>query len=868
MAPERGLKRPWNEESNVHNLPSKILRTDVDSELETRQVIRWMHSRSSWIRNVGWLNKVQEGDEKTELEQELRNELLSSIIEEGEEISAALQQLALEIVRAVQRDPAVLATELGKFYDTIRPPKVADARKESMMRVVSARAQAEATIKSWTSDYEGDAVRRFQSHLRTAAFMGAAASNLYAKSFVVANSSGMGKTRMIDESSKTLFTILFVLSDASGGFPPADNDVLTYFLFPRKLKDCHTAIMCFLQILFDELAEVLRHGQERLGTAKHAELANWFRGYMATWTHISEPSPTRVEFFRRVVKKSELATELALKEEGSTWKTQGNQSPRLSTRDNTCKSDMIASFQNLSDLLNHGHDDSLPTVLLAFDEAHTLLRTVANDDGEIDSVYSVLRRVLRYLNENSFLACFLSTSASVTQFDSPMRFDPSTRMQSGKYHTFPAFTRFPFNMARVQPDEMDLTVVGKDDFMCKQSRILFRKRAEYGVGNDVGDSLVDFAREKLLGSSAASGFDDEQKLAILSRRIPIDIRTNTGAALTSINRQIARHMRVLYRITNKNETLITGSPGEPIISEGAKGAMATFNVADALKGILRSPGIGVGERGEMVAELLLVLASDASTREGKFSIPAFFESLLTPISWKELKESRASRGRLFHIKSFQQTFENSYGNFNHIIKIRGSVPGPKSWYRYLTRRAGISTQFGQYGIDAAFPCTINGTEIARDNTSSMLIQVKAVASMQSPQELVFEKMDRIVAEMQDEDDTKSSSQGKGKRQEEGEPEPELKLIPVIRVVLSLKSNEAQVTVMEYEDYDNEMLTWDIYVPFLALKAVQQNPDVWRSALHMELDAGTVYEDDAILKGMDPGAEESDEFWPNWDPMEG
>ncbi|EJU02202.1 hypothetical protein DACRYDRAFT_21934 [Dacryopinax primogenitus] len=388
--------------------------------------------------------------------------------------------------------------------------------------------------------------------------------------------------------------------------------------------------------------------------------------------------------------------------------------------------------------------------------------------------------------------------------------------------------------------------------MCRQSRILFRRRAEHTVDNNVGFNLVTFAMEKLLGTSATSHYDDGQNLAILARRIPIDMRTNTSAALMLTNRQLAQHMRVLYAVTDDNETLITGSPSEPIVSEGAKTAMSHtgFDVVNALGGILKSPGISVGERGEMMAELLLILASDAATVEakGKFSIPTFFEHLLTDSSWNVLKGTSASRGaKEFHAGTFQHTFKNSYGNFNHIIKVHNNVLESKSWYRHLSRRAGISARFGERGIDGAFPITINGTKIAPDNISCLVFQIKAVEAMQRPSKLVFDKMDDPVLGTDDSDDTDSTSAK-----------------PVIRLVFSLRSHEKDVIVMKYtDDYDNELLTWDIFVLFSSLRAVKKNPKAWQTVLDMASSEGKMYGSNVTLMGMDPGAGIGDNFWPNW-----
>ncbi|EJU02265.1 hypothetical protein DACRYDRAFT_115996 [Dacryopinax primogenitus] len=855
MATRRNLKHPRDEDSEMDN--SKRLRGDLDSVRET-YVKRWMRSHSSWTRNLRHLDVVEEGDEKTELEQELVDELTLSMIEEGNEISAALRNLALEIVRAVERDLAVLPIELGKLYDAIHPPRVADTRKRSTMHLVSVRAQEKATVKSWASEYEGNGVDLFHKHIAHCCELSGAGSSLYGKSFVIVNSSGMGKSRMVDESSKTLFTVLFVLRDARGGFPPPDSNVLAYFQRTRTVNECETAMICFLKTLYDELITLLKDRQEEAGTQKHAELAYWFRGYLATWTHMYDPSPARVDFFTRVVKKAEEMQDIRATH-ASPPEKDGDRilSSEVSTKERSRKSEMIDSFSTLSALLEHDPKSPLPSLLLAFDEGHTLLQRVGRREDEA-SIYSVLRRVLLYLDEKPQMSCFISTSTSIVEQSAPpMRLNPSSRMQSGLYRSLPAFTSLPLNMTRIQPDEMDLTLVSRDDFMCKQSRILFRTRAEHGVDSDVGENLGSFAMEKLVGASYGLDFDDGQKLAILARRIPIHMQTDTSASLRTINEQIARHMRVLYRITDNNETLITGSPSEPIISEGAKAAMATFNAADALRRIFVSPGISVDDRGQMVAALLMILASDAATKYGKFSIPAFFKCLLTDVSWMTLKSSQASHGRIFHPERFEQTFENSFGNFNHVIKVYGNVPRSNSLYRYLTRRAAISTLFAQPGVDGAFPYTIDETKITPDNTSFAIIQTNAEAGMQIPPKSAFDNMNSIVRQMHDYHDAESTPAPKHKN----------KYKPVIRMIFSLQSKETDLVVMEYEDADDELVTWDIYVPFLALGAVQENAGMWQSVLETGLQSGSIYDGDVTLMGMDPGAKDGDEFWPNWAPTE-
>ncbi|EJU02201.1 hypothetical protein DACRYDRAFT_107137 [Dacryopinax primogenitus] len=215
---------PRDEDGNVDHPHSKRLRGALNPERET-QVKEWMRRHRAWVNFVQQLNEKEEGVQKAEMEQNCVDKLLISVTEQEESLPA-LQQIGLEVVKAGQRDLAVLAIELGKLYDAAHPREIAGSYQQSIMDVASVEAQEEATVKAWISEYVGDTVNLFHDHFKGSAPQSVGGPALYSKSFVIANSSGMGKTRMIDESSKTLFTVLFVLRDTTDGFPPPDAGVL------------------------------------------------------------------------------------------------------------------------------------------------------------------------------------------------------------------------------------------------------------------------------------------------------------------------------------------------------------------------------------------------------------------------------------------------------------------------------------------------------------------------------------------------------------------------------------------------------------------------------------------------------------------
>jgi hypothetical protein len=76
-----------------------------------------------------------------------------------------------------------------------------------------------------------------------------------------------------------------------------------------------------------------------------------------------------------------------------------------------------------------------PVIVLAFDEAHTLIDSKNMDDSlQPWSAFSQLRRALRSLNEYRLFSLFLSTTGKMTQFSSARGEDSSTHVQIGQLY--------------------------------------------------------------------------------------------------------------------------------------------------------------------------------------------------------------------------------------------------------------------------------------------------------------------------------------------------------------------------------------------------------------------------------------------------
>lgn len=89
-------------------------------------------------------------------------------------------------------------------------------------------------------------------------------------------------------------------------------------------------------------------------------------------------------------------------------------------------------------------------------------------------------------------------------------------------------------------------------------------------------------------------------------------------------------MRVAYSVPARWEYLRSGAPSEPILAEAAAQVMEKFNIPEWVSQYLAKGLISKGERGELVARLLLTLAHDRALKPN--GGPAFKAPYSRPIT--------------------------------------------------------------------------------------------------------------------------------------------------------------------------------------------------------------------------------------------
>ncbi|KIY53560.1 hypothetical protein FISHEDRAFT_68775 [Fistulina hepatica ATCC 64428] len=512
-------------------------------------------------------------------------------------------------------------------------------------------------------------------------------------------------------------------------------------------------------------------------------------------------------------------------------------------------------------------DESIPFVILAFDEAHTLTSDVQEAEN---------------LDYFRIFSVFLSTTAKITQFSDeiyrPAKFNRSTRVRSGRVRLIPAFTTLEWdNLAQPLPaNAISEGVLCKDigfDYEVLLGRPLLgtlylsmleiRKSRKSPLDAsdeyDVLSAFMRFVGEKLTGCTGIAELPPATKFAVLAQRFPLEFKVYSDAE----REQVERHLRTCVAIDESFVSMVTTNSSEPILSEAARFFMrqADFKAPGTLLEIMRGGLIDKGDCGELIVLLLLTLARDKaagasffSDYQGFFGVVPFLKALfvsppeVSSADIEDVLEARPSIYRADHEKDvlLKDAFENTFMHFNHFVK-RGEADG-LDFTRvlgFLARNAAVLC--AKTGINGAIPM-ISGTMILRTQTALFLFRVKndddrcsaapdvKLFTAMNPRSLGFEDLD----------------------------------VPVIRVMFSLGRRRPALRVVPQSSEPDEFTSYDIWASGLSGKVFCTCKDprdayIWHELLRASTSWKDLYKEKDSLKRelqmqTTPMAGNDDVFW--------
>jgi len=248
--------------------------------------------------------------------------------------------------------------------------------------------------------------------------------------------------------------------------------------------------------------------------------------------------------------------------------------------------------------------------------------------------------------------------------------------------------------------------------------------------------MLRFATQKLLGgyedinANADDASHVDRSLACLSVRFPLEFDFSDPNARSLVRKQIEHHMRLCTIATSGLEVLFSTVGSEPLLAEAAAKAMAAVNTRP-IRQLTKHMGkncINHGERGELVAALLVMQARDALTtgEESRrwMHVCDFMHSLLGDAARTSLAFPSVSLSEKEH-QTLARTFKDARMWFNHVLKVRNSdLINVRYLWKFISRGAMILCANNQRGVDIVLPVCYEDNVLSRRNVTAILIQVK------------------------------------------------------------------------------------------------------------------------------------------------
>ncbi|THH12410.1 hypothetical protein EW146_g7725 [Bondarzewia mesenterica] len=571
----------------------------------------------------------------------------------------------------------------------------------------------------------------------------------YSNTVTILQSSGTGKSRMVDEQAALVFTIPFNLRAQREtevlAFPPPDDSVRDHLVKPC---DTYDAVRVHYFVFFSRLFTTVRKRlQSLLGqrTLPYETLTKEWREHLR-----SDKSPTaREDLYNAVIEE---ATEEFLnnirRNHEPTW-TKGG---ATSMDEHAASSEAIEELKNLVWVIDPswkvGEVSGRPVkIVLYFDEAHELVRRKAPKNEYGKTLYDVLLSVFNDFLPFPVFAIFLSTTSHIAYFASTQNQVRSSRAAASG-HLQPPITETPFDCAPdfpIIPGKLTLEEVAAVPFMAKFGRPLFWSMFR-DIQNDVrilqlSTSVLKMARSKLVcNTDVEKSFDDSSataRLAVADVRLCLEYEPRRQQNQMVVAELVASHMRVAYSVPKHREYLRSGYSSEPLLAEAAAMQLKHWRkkrrttLIDTLQQYMENGLLNLGERGEVVARLLVMEAYDrAVLREhGQrmlFSlgchVTTFIKELFEDNIAQQILDSRPDN--VADGLTFREAFEDARVRFTHFAKLGdSSVTSTDGLFAAFVRGMAFIAKTGQAVIDFLIPVLLRNELLREEVMTGILVQV-------------------------------------------------------------------------------------------------------------------------------------------------
>ncbi|KAJ7211194.1 hypothetical protein GGX14DRAFT_565068 [Mycena pura] len=601
-----------------------------------------------------------------------------------------------------------------------------------------------AVKEAWDCNYVGDFAEILVQAIDKA--LAGPSAGGYSNLGSIIQSSGYGKSRMVDEVAKIRFTFPFNLrpaeESASLAYPHPDNCVRKYFSHSSDRKALALRDRLFFFHLFNLTVKKLNSIEFESKTA--AELPELWREWLKS---------NRSDFYGCVAQMAE--EDFMEKAEQKTYGT----------------SELKAALMCL--LKRLGAPDKGLALFLYFDEFHSLFFSADNDAGvrnhtRWDTLCSTLAHLTTIVAEGTQVSgkrnvfCLsLSTASHFRVMSRPKYMAPSSRKATPTATLFAPFTSTPFDiMEPFDPSTKTFGDLERVTYLAQFGRPLWRSMLKTGSGAVMRLARVKLSckpeestpRSLVLPSDDKLGPIEENgnfsakfliNFAAVSTRVLIDVEPERETGRRLIATLVRNHLRTVFFFPENRDYMMTGVPSEPILAEAAAVIMhrnsKPIRMMEFLKILFQSNLIGNGERGELVARALLIMAIDeAIHKQGRNAaideaireqrpypfdleriydngetayhkvvpVKEFIEALFADKHHRAVMESLPENVNPDDKPpTFEKAFKNGYVCFTHFMRF-GEPEDLNNPMAFLAFLRGAAAQFNHPTFDMGVPVAI------------------------------------------------------------------------------------------------------------------------------------------------------------------
>ncbi|KAL4251325.1 hypothetical protein ABKN59_005644 [Abortiporus biennis] len=581
-------------------------------------------------------------------------------------------------------------------------PSSSGSHNQTAVRIPPPAVQVEAVKKAWIADYTTDyheALFRVIDQTDK--------ERHYSNHVPIVNSSGTGKSRLVHELARIAFTFPFNLrrDDDYGSFsyPKPDSQVRD-FLTTQSNSDEDSACnyLKFFICLFNNARQHLL--DDRFCSQRS------LRDLAFTWREYLDDE-TRTNLYKK-----------SLADIDTTFTTEkhhdGSIQPAVTRRE--LERMVVSAITDLQGVIvrRDVNDTEIPMMILYFDEASDIAQT----RGKHKTLYEVLLGCINALRQRNVFGITLSTQSHMYELAPIQSQFASSRAQRDKGKPLsPPITELPFDCGPgipVAASSLTFDKITNVAFMAQLGRPLFWALQSNSLAGDPDsyafpNNLIRFARRKLLCSmdidNAARDFSTESLLALIDILLRLHFKPQQHMicriqqeSIPTEETLINSHMRYVHSVPEHRIYSYSTYPSEPILAEAAAQQLHAFSthqlrpssLIDVLDKHVENGLIDIGERGEVVARLLIIRAAMRAVE----------------VECKEGDQLWYSKGN----KTFEDALGNMTMRLTHFEKLKdGSGLSQEGAQAAFTRGCGYICEGMQEGVDLMIPIAdiTNGDEV-------------------------------------------------------------------------------------------------------------------------------------------------------------